>query len=441
MRSVFLTVVLSYLLLLGLSYPVAAALVYVWIDIVKPQSLAYSIINGMPLAMIAGVLALISHVISPDRKKIFGGPVIMLLLVFLAWITITTANANPGLNSWQKWDWVSKIVIFSVFLTFVIRSRVHIEAFLLTLIFSVETISFSGGVKAALGGGGYGVLALMGDANQGLAESSTFAAVCVMLFPIMHYLYHNSIIFPGERVFKAAIIGMAIINVFSIIGTGARTGLIAGAFLLLLYFLRSKYKLRMGIAMLVVGLGLLQLDLSGTAWGSRMSSIGTYQHDSSASGRIAVWQWTTGFAMEHPMGGGFDAFRLNNIAGVDESGIQYYEGPGLRGKAFHNVFFEVLGEQGFIGIAIYLALIALTFLHLRQIRHYCRTRAPLLWCHDLATKLGDAFAALLIGGMFVGIAYQCYIFYFFSIVVSLHRLVPKERGATNVTKSHAEKYT
>ena len=68
MRSVFLTVVLSYLLLLGLSYPVAAVLVYVWIDLVKPQALAYSLITDMPVAMIAGIVVPPSN----SRQSIIG---------------------------------------------------------------------------------------------------------------------------------------------------------------------------------------------------------------------------------------------------------------------------------------------------------------------------------------------------------------------------------
>lgn len=440
MRGAFLAVILSCLLLLGLSYPFAALLAYVWVDIVKPQSLAYSLIDGMPIAMIAAVVALVSYLIKGERNHAKFTPVIYLLFFFVAWITLTTVNANPGINSWFKWDWASKSILFSIFLTLVIRSRVQIEAFLLTMIFSVATISFSGGVKAALGGGGYGVLALMGDANQGLAEGSTLAAVCVMLLPIMHYVFNYSIIFPDNRTFKTLIVITAVVNIFSIIGTGARTGLVAGGFLLLIYIFRSKHKWKIGVSVVLLLLMVQQLELGETAWGGRMSSIETYDQDSSAKGRIAVWKWTIGYVLENPMGGGFDAFKLNKIASATEAGVQYFEGPELRGKAYHNIFFEVLGEQGIVGIAVYLSILAITFLQLRQIRGYTRGIAEQVWADQLARRLGEALAILLVGGMFIGIAYQCYIFYLVAIVVSFKQLVVPNPDKKNLVRSNAEKY-
>lgn len=416
-----------------MSYPFAAMLAYVWIDIVKPQTLAYSIINGVPIALISAVIVLLSYVIKSDRHKIRFTPVIYLLILFCVWITFTTFNANPGIEPWFKWDWVSKIVGFSIFITFVIRSRLHVEAFFLTMIFSVATISVSGGIKAALGGGGYGVLALMGNSNQGLAEGSTLAAVCVMLLPIMHYMYHHSIIFPNSPIFKTLLVATGAVNMISIVGTGARTGLVAGVFLILLYMLRSKHKWRMALALVVVLTVVAQLNLSGTAWGGRMSSIGTYDQDSSAKGRIAVWQWTAGFALQNPLGGGFDAYKLNKIASASDAGILYFEGPEFRGKAFHNIFFEVLGEQGIVGVTIYLAILGLTFLQLREIRRRTRGSVARLWLYDLATRLGDGLASLLVGGMFIGIAYQCYIFYTVAIVVCLGAIATKEAVAEAAT--------
>lgn len=433
MRGAFFAVILSYLLLLGPSYPFAAMLAYVWIDIVKPQSLAYSLVNGLPLAMIAAVVVLISYGIQGRRRKAGDlldrhhrhptAPVIGLLAFFAIWITFTTISADPGINAWTKWDWAFKVVIFSMFIPLVIQSRLHIEAFLLTIIFSVVTISFSCGVKAALGSGGYGVLAILGGDNTGLSEGSTLSAVCMMQLPLMHYMYNHSMIFPNNRAFKLLLVAMAVVTMFAMVGTGARTGLIAGGLLFLLYALRSRFKVRIAIALILIFGAVQQFDLSGTAWGNRMASIGTYDQDSSAKGRIEVWKWTVGFALGNPLGGGFDAYKLNRIASVDDDGVHYYDLKEFRGKAFHNVFFEVMGEQGLVGFATYVAILGLTFLQLWRIRQRTRGDPAMTWCYDLATRIRDGLLVLLAGGMFIGIAYQCYIFYLVAIVVSLGRLV------------------
>lgn len=440
MRSAFLAIILTYVLFVGASYPFAAMLGYVWIDIVKPQTLAYSLISTLPVSLIAAVITLASFFIRSEKKKIRGVPMLLLLGFFAIWITFTTVIADQGIEPWPKWDWAFKVVVFSIFIPFVIRTRVHIEAFLLTMVFSVATIAFSGGVKAAMGGGGYGVLAVMGSGNTGLSESSTLAAICVMQLPIMHYLFKHSVIFPDSRVFKALIAGTALVFIFAIVGTGARTGLVAGGCLLALYALRSRRKVAFGAAMLV-GLAIVsQLDLSQTAWGNRMSSIGTYKQDSSAMGRVEVWKWTANFAFAHPLGGGFDAFKLNRIALVNEEGIQYYDPREYRGKAFHNVFFEVMGEQGLVGFAAYLAILGLTLWKLSRVRLRSRNDPALAWLSDISLKISDALVVLLVGGMFVGIAYQCYIFYLVALTVCLGELMPTVKGAKKIALRHAEQH-
>lgn len=437
MRGVFFAAILSYIFMLGFSAPFVAVLAYVWIDIVKPQALAYSIITNLPISLIAALIALLSYIKSPAKRVgVKVTPVMYLMIFFAVWLTFTTANADTHIDSWHKWDWAFKAVIFSAFIPLVIRTRVHIEAFLLTMLMSIATIVFSTGVKTALGGGGYAVLGIMGQANSGLAESSTLAAVCVMQLPLMHYLYDHSVIFPRSRIFKAGIVGLAIVAVFSIVGTGARTGLVAAGVLLLFYVLRSQHKIKFAIVLAIV-FGVFQMmDLSDTAWGRRMSSIGAYTEDSSASGRIEVWKWTMNFALDHPLGGGFDAFRLNRIANVGVLGVQYYDADQFRGKAFHNVFFEVMGEQGIVGLFVYILIMLLTFLKLKQIRKQTRADPALLWKFDLATKLRDALAIILFGGMFIGIAYQPYILYLIAITVSLGQLpLANAGGAISSTKN------
>ncbi len=439
MRSVFLTAVFLYLILLGFSYPFVAGLAYIWIDIVKPQYLAYSLINGLPVSMIASIVAILAYLIKGDKASLKFTAVMYLLCIFAAWVTFTTINADPRIFSWEKWNWAFKVIVFTIFIPLIFRTRIQLEALILTILFSVTTVSFSAAVKTALGSGGYGVLAIMGGGNSGLSESSTLAAVCVMQLPLMHYVYNHSVIFAGNRLFKILILLTAVSSILAVVGTSARTGLIAGALLLLSYLLRSKRKFIWCIA-LVAALGVVQsLNLEDTAWGSRMSTINSPNQDSSASGRIKVWEWTLGFAAENPLGGGFDAYKLNRIASVNERGITYYEPGVFRGKAFHNIYFEVLGEQGIVGFTIYIAILMLTILRLRRIRLMARHQTELAWSGDLALRLRDALAVLMVSGMFIGIAYQPYIFYLVAITVSLGHILPNDKKLA-ITSAENAKY-
>lgn len=438
MRSAFLTFVFLYISILGLSYPFVAGMAYIWIDIVKPQNLAYSIINSMPLSMIASVVALTAYLIKGEKDSFKLTPMMFLLCFFGAWMTFTSFNADPRIEPWIKWDWAFKVVVFTVFMPMIFRSRLHLEALILTIICSVATVSLSAGIKTAMGGGGYGVLAIMGSGNAGLSESSTLAAICVMQLPLLHYMYKHSIFFEDNWLFKAFILLVTTTTILAVVGTSARTGLVAGAVLLLSYFLRSRKKITWCVILMIV-LGAAQsLNLEDSAWGSRMSTINSYNNESSASGRIKVWEWTVDFVAENPLGGGFDAYKLNRIASVHDNNITYYEPGVYRGKAFHNIYFEVLGEQGIVGFGLYIAILLLTLLRLRRIRISVKSQSDQAWASDMALHLRDSLIVLMVSGMFIGIAYQPYIFYLVAITVSLGQLFVPQKGPVTISIKNAK---
>ena len=44
-----------------------------------------------------------------------------------------------------------------------------------------------------------------------------------------------------------------------------------------------------------------------------METIQGFKGDESAGTRLAVWGWTWNYVLDHPMGGGFEAYRQNRI--------------------------------------------------------------------------------------------------------------------------------
>lgn len=441
MQSLFLTAVFASLLFLGFSAAFAAALGFVWVDIVKPQQLAYSIITGQPLSLIAAAATLTLFVVSDRKSPPKFGPILLLIAILAVWITITTSMSAFPDRAWLKWDWASKVMVFALIFPFIFRSRVQIEAFILIFIFSASTIFFSAGAKTMLGGGGYGVLAIMGANNSGLSESSTLALVCVMLIPLMAFVMRHTLIFPKNKFTYALFIGLIIMALATVVGTAARTGLITIAILGLMFILKSQRKFLWIACMAVAAVIVMNIDLSNTPWGARMSTIETYNEDSSALGRIAVWQWTLEFIGNHPLGGGFDAYLHNRISAVLQDGtIVYIPDWKQGGKAFHSIYFEVLGEQGIPGFALYFLAISLTLLKLRALKKRWREHAGMGWLVALADALTMSIIVFLTGGTFVGIAYQPFIFYMMSLTVAIDQYSARvERNQLKENKENKEK--
>jgi probable O-glycosylation ligase (exosortase A-associated) len=323
-------------------------------------------------------------------------------------------------RAWGKWDWASRVLIFALIFPYIFRSRVQIEAFILVFIFSASTIFFSAGLKTMMGGGGYGVLAIMGSGNTGLAESSTLAVVCVMLIPLILFIMRHTLLLPKGKLTNLFLIGVIVTALAAVVGTAARTGVIAICVLFGISVLRSKHRLWWITGAAVVVVVLMNIDLSATPWGARMSTIETYNADSSALGRLAVWKWTLEFVGSHPFGGGFDAYAHNHIASVASDGVIWYLPEGqIGGKAFHSIYFEVLGEQGIPGFIIYYSIVLLTLFKLFKLNRKWSKREGTEWFADLTNALMAAILIFLAGGAFVGIAYQPFIFYMISLTVAL----------------------
>jgi probable O-glycosylation ligase (exosortase A-associated) len=420
MQSLFLSAVFASLMFMGFSAAFAAALGFIWVDIVKPQLLAYSIINGQPLSFIAAATTLALFAIKDRKSPPKFGPVLLIIMLLLVWVTLTSSMSPFPARAWMKWDWASKVLIFAIIIPFIFRTRVQIEAFILVLIFSCCTIFFSAGIKSLLGGGGYGTLAILGGANTGLAEGSTLAVVCVMVIPLVVFVMRHTLLLPKNLLTFGLFAGIIVTALATVVGTTARTGIIAVAVLCMLSMLKSKKKLWWIAGGTVAAIVLASMNLSSTTWGSRMSTIETYNADSSALGRLKAWQWTIEFVGSNPLGGGFDAYLLNRISSVSEDGeVQYYPEGQIGGKAFHSIYFEVLGEQGIPGFTLYFLMILLTLLKLRNLKKTWRDDPGMAWLVALADAMTTAIVIFLAGGAFVGIAYQPYIFYMVSLTVAI----------------------
>ena len=244
--------------------------------------------------------------------------------------------------------------------------------------------------------------------------------VCVMIIPLIWFAMRHTIVLQRSRYTDVLFAGLILTALACVIGTTARTGLIAIAVLGMLALFKSKKKVWWISAAILVGIAVGNVDLSSTSWGARMSTIETYNQDSSALGRLKVWEWTLDFISNNPAGGGFDAYALNRIAGVmDDGTVVYFPDWQLAGKAFHSIYFEVLGEQGIPGFLIYFSIIFATLINLRKLKKKWHNQAGMTWLVALADALTASILIFLTGGAFVGIAYQPFIFYMVSLTVSI----------------------
>jgi putative inorganic carbon (hco3(-)) transporter len=429
LRSLWLVMVYVSFMGLGTQAPFVLALGYLWVDTFRPQEVAYIVLNQFPVALLIGAAAFGTYILL-DRKSPPRLSMITVVQVILAiWCTITMAWAVAPEFGWEKWDWAFKTLMFSAFIPYVIRSRIQIEAFIQVYVFSLAANLVPFGAKIAISGGGYGRALGLAGSNSGLGEGSTLAAVAVMTIPLVLYLSKHSTLVPKNVLFRLMYVGLAVIALLTTVGTFERTGLIGLLVLAIAVLIKSRHKIFVGIVGIVVAATIAYF--ASSAWSNRISTIQTYQSDSSAMTRILVWQWTFNYVKSNPLGGGFNMYVINHIDHPPDEANP--AGSTEFGRAFHSIYFEMLGEQGWPGLFMFGGLLIGAQVILHKASRRIRNIPELAWLRDLATATQIALAVLTVCGSFIGIAFQPMIHYLLALTVSVAAYVQRVTFAAPTT--------
>lgn len=249
--------------------------------------------------------------------------------------------------------------------------------------------------------------------NSGVYESSTLATVAIGLIPMIWWFTRHGTVFRPHWMVTGFAVALTFACLLVPIGTEARTGLlcIAALGILLLRYTKRRLLFVMGAGVL----GLSALPFLPQSYYERMATLAEPGGDESASTLVAVWQWTLDYVAEKPFGGGFDAYRSNSFTYVmpvkqvaANTTTVTYQPVEDKGRAFHSSFFELLGEQGWPGLAIWLALHGLGLWQMERIYRRWRGAEAYAeaWIAPFAAALQMGALVYLVGATFQGIGYQ-----------------------------------
>lgn len=420
--DLFMTLIILGFLLFGIKKPHFMLCLAVWVNIVKPQSTSFSFLQGLPLSMITTLLFFFVLLINFSKIRVPKSSLYhILMLTFMVWITIAHQRAEFPDVSWIKYDIAIKTLIFAYFIPFAINTKRQLEFFLWVAAASFMYFIFIAGFKSLLGGGGYGV-ALIGLNGFMYAEGSTLSTLSICMIPVFLYLRKHSLICEKHPITKHFLLFIILCSLGVLVGTQARTGLVALAVFMLIYFFQTQKKFKYVIAIGVFGL--ISLTFVTDEWVNRMNTMKEVKtSETSAIGRLVVWRWTIDYVKDKPLfGGGFYAYNAN--AGVLD---RYQKGQEKAitqqgAKAFHNIFFEVLGETGYGGLLIFIAIIlhGLNLLRKRKLRHI-----PIFYEGKKAIQ--TSFLIYIAGGMFIGVAFYPWLYYIYAISVVTTQLEAEEQ--------------
>jgi probable O-glycosylation ligase (exosortase A-associated) len=168
-------------------------------------------------------------------------------------------------------------------------------------------------------------------------------------------------------------------------------------------------------------------------WTDRMETIEHYDTDGSFQGRVNAWGMAWNLALDRPLtGGGFETFiwPVFAVYGPDPNNVH----------DVHSIYFEILGEHGFVAFGLWAGLILLTLLTLRGLMRQARRDPALAWTRHYPIMLETGILAYLVAGLALGQAYFDLFWNMVAMSIILRSLVDREaRGRTTTPSldSHA----
>jgi probable O-glycosylation ligase (exosortase A-associated) len=400
-RDLLLSAFILGLLPVALFRPDVGILLWTWVGLMNPHKLTWGFAYDFPFALIIGAVTIVAILISKEPKRLPLAPPVVVLLVLNLWLTFTTIafSLYPEL-AWEKWEKVMKIQLF-IFLSLVVMySPERIRALVLVSTYSIAFFGIKGGIYTIMKGG-HGMV--LGPDGGFIAGNTTIALALTMTLPLMWWSRLQT-----HRVWLKRLIVVAMILVaVAVLGSYSRGGLLALAAMALVLWFKSRGKLLLGVllACLVPVLAAFMPE----EWYAKMRTIQTYEEDSSASSRLDAWQFAINLAKDRPIGGaGFDSFQPD--------AYQKWM-PGARPLDSHSIWFQVLAEHGYVGLALFILLWILTWRVGSDVNKLCRGRADLQWASDLATMVQVSLIGFWVGGSFLGLAYWDYPYILTAVVV------------------------
>jgi putative inorganic carbon (HCO3(-)) transporter len=414
LRDVVFLIVWLGLIPVSFMRPWLGILAWYWISFMVPHGLTWGFGRTLPVAMGIGGATLLGWMLIKDRKPVPRTWTVFSILLLTAHFTLTTMLAYNPEEAWDKWNWVIKVLLMTFVTMTLFQDRVRLRWLYMVTALSLGFYGLKGGIWIFRSGGGERVY---GPDMSFFADNNTLGLALCMILPMLLYLSREE----PRRWLKRTLQIMFFFTIIAILFTYSR-----GAFLGLLIILgamiwRSPWRVRFGMALLIGALIAVPLLPEGLS--DRIQSIGEQSseetRDHSVQGRFEAWRTAWNLAADHPFtGGGFRAL-WNPGIWIRYSGLEL-EGP--RGTDAHSLYFEVIGEHGFVGFGLYLFVLASTLVTLRRIRRRWRGHAEYGYLANYAEMTQLCLYPYLVAGAFIGVAYFDLYFYFVAASVVLRSL-------------------
>ena len=369
---------------LGISFrfPFAGLILWAWFTIVTPHQLAFGTF-GIPLNLLIAAVTFVAIFVTREVERFRWDAITVLLILLLIWQSIAQyMSVQPDASS-EYFSRFVKTLLFVLLCAQLATSKLRFHALVWILVGGIGFFAVKGALFTIIT---LGQNRVHGLENTILEDNNHFGIAAASLLPLMVYLRGQL----NHPVLKQAMIGMILLTLAAVLGTHSRGALVTlvafGGYL----WLQSRHKITLALAGSVAMVPLLMF--MPQKWFERMQTITEAGADESFMGRVAAWEINLRLAIDNPLTG----VGLRNSY-IEEVAKQSAPDIAEKARAAHSIYFELLGGSGFVGLALFLAVIGGAVLVARRIE-YSKAHTVPDWHREFARYSQMSLFIFCIGG-------------------------------------------
>ncbi|CCE24403.1 putative O-glycosylation ligase, exosortase A system-associated [Methylotuvimicrobium alcaliphilum] len=405
-----------------LKHTYIGVLVWSWIGYMNPHRLGWGFARDFPFAYLVAIVTLVSFLFNKEKKTFPKYGIVYVWFMFLGWMGLTTITAISTDISLIQLEKVAKIQLFIVLTMLMFADLERLTKLIWVIALSLCYFGVKGGLFTISHGGSFIVWGPPGTFIEGNNE---LALAILMVIPFMNYLRFIN----QNKWIKQGLIVAMVLMAASSLGSQSRGALLAASAMLLLFWWKSKSKIITGIFAVILAITLI--SFMPDTWHNRMGTIETYQEDTSAMGRINAWIASYNLAKDRFMGAGFNGILIGPV-------FHQYAPENSKKLVAHSIYFQVLGDHGFVGLFLFLLLGFLTWTTGSKTIKRTRGIKELENLNMLARMTQVSLLAYATGGAFLSLPYFD-LYYHLVVITILCRYLADQHKAKSLSQENMKK--
>lgn len=389
--AVLLLAVVGTLVPIAVLRPWIGFLGYTWLSFMVPHRLVGGAVANAPLAKVIALATLVGLLFTDARHPLPRRRELLLLVTF--WVVCAASTVFVALQPERAWTDLaqfSKIVLMTGVALVLFRDRRKLRWWLVVIALSIGALAIGGGAYAMATG--FARL-LFGPPGSIVGDNNSLGFALTMVAPLLALLAVDEER-PWLRPLLLVGFFFTLVAVVATYSRGSFVGLCVVVPLLLFLVPDKTLIVTTCAAALTVAV------LAPPPWRARVETItpAAYRETQSGAQRMRSWYAAWRLGTDHPLlGAGFRPFSPPVYERYVPGYSDYHDA--------HNHWLQVLAEHGFVGLTVFVALLASVAGRLWHVLSSPPRDPSRAWTKPVAQMVLLSLVAYAVGGIFINSPY------------------------------------